>query len=95
MGREQPGDRGEGRNAGAGEGQLISRAVSDPTFNWLPLADGTDAYAVNGLAWHAFGPTIRIQLSRQHGFSARSASGRTKWSGTAGRFNAPNKRGAR
>ena len=32
-----------------GVGQLISRSVSNPTFNWLPLADGTDAYAVNGL----------------------------------------------
>ena len=32
-----------------GAGQLVSRIVSDPAFSWLPPADATDNYTINGL----------------------------------------------
>ena len=32
-----------------GVGQLLTRQVSDPTFDWLPQGSATDSYAVNGL----------------------------------------------
>jgi len=32
-----------------GVSQMVSRAISDPSYSWIPLTEGTDSYTVNGL----------------------------------------------
>ena len=44
-----------------GVGQLLTRQVSDPTFDWLPQGSATDSYAVNGLnQYTAVGSAIPV-----------------------------------
>ena len=44
-----------------GVGQLLTKAVSDPAFNWTPPGNATDSYAVNGLnQYTAVGSAIPV-----------------------------------